>query len=365
MEQQLNNGASPQPDDETIVRYLLNDLPKSEQAEFEESYCSDQRLFERARSVEDELIEDYVNGELSGRELLQFKQHFLATPARRERVAFARDLRRAMALDSVEEESDFADAEPEAPAPVIRPEPVSWWDSWRDLWRGRALAFGVAMATVLLVTLGGVWHFVSIERLRQQSRDQLNQAQSAQAALEQQKQATVKQRERSDQLAEGLEQERKRLESLNTEVARQRERGDKLARERKQHEALMAEDAESSTTRPEKLYVSADKQGDAQINSREPHKITIQPGKKSILLEIIILDRDVDQIHRGSLKHVSSGQVIWNEQKFEPLRKDDKRVIVWLAANKFKIKDLYVLKLQVKKEEGSREVDYLLQVEKK
>src|SRR5262249_37404297 len=58
----------------------------------EEAYLSDESLFEQVKALEEELIEDYVKGDLSGHERLRFERHYLATDQRCARIEAARQL---------------------------------------------------------------------------------------------------------------------------------------------------------------------------------------------------------------------------------------------------------------------------------
>lgn len=78
--------------DQIIIRYLLNELSESEQERFEEAYVKDDGLFEQVQSLEEELIEDYVKGDLSWRKRRLFERHYLASEQRRARVEAARQL---------------------------------------------------------------------------------------------------------------------------------------------------------------------------------------------------------------------------------------------------------------------------------
>src|SRR5215468_6969917 len=88
--------------DQTIIKYLLNDLSGEEQARFEEAYLSDESLFEQVKALEEELIEDYVKEDLSARERDLFEHHYLASNQRRARVETARQLVRICSSKSPE-----------------------------------------------------------------------------------------------------------------------------------------------------------------------------------------------------------------------------------------------------------------------
>jgi hypothetical protein len=75
-----------------LVRYLLGDLSQREQEDLEEEYFTNEETWEILNSVEDDLINSYVRGELSLLQRERFEKHFLATPRDYERVELARIL---------------------------------------------------------------------------------------------------------------------------------------------------------------------------------------------------------------------------------------------------------------------------------
>ena len=78
------------PDEARLVEYLLGQVDPEERDRIEEQYLSDPALLEQVNAVERDLIDRYVRGEIANQ--TAFETHFLASPARRERVAFARAL---------------------------------------------------------------------------------------------------------------------------------------------------------------------------------------------------------------------------------------------------------------------------------
>lgn len=73
-----------------ITRYLLGDLPEEEREHFDELSVSDDEFAARLNTLENDLLDAYVRGELDGETLQHFQSRYLATPARRERVQMAR-----------------------------------------------------------------------------------------------------------------------------------------------------------------------------------------------------------------------------------------------------------------------------------
>jgi len=81
------------PDDQLLVRYLIGSLPDEELERVDElSITSDDVAF-RLRTLEHDLVDAYVKGELTGETLDLFRSHYLSSPAKRERVRFAETLR--------------------------------------------------------------------------------------------------------------------------------------------------------------------------------------------------------------------------------------------------------------------------------
>jgi len=83
------------PDDELVVRYLLGALTEAETECLDELSITDDVFALRLGTLEQDLVDAYVKGELSGEALAAFRSRYLASPAQRKRVRFARALVRA------------------------------------------------------------------------------------------------------------------------------------------------------------------------------------------------------------------------------------------------------------------------------
>jgi hypothetical protein len=144
--------------DEEIRRYLLRDptFTEEEIAELEELMIDDERYFERMMMVETELIEDYSRGALSADKRERFKNYFLITPERREKLSFVE----AMALSAAaakKKEHEHAQVFDAAPA---KPPASSLWQSLLAFMRSPNLLAGTAAASVLLfLAFGALWWF--------------------------------------------------------------------------------------------------------------------------------------------------------------------------------------------------------------
>ena len=138
-----------------LTKYLLGELNPQEQAQVEDRAFAETDYLAALQAVEVDLIDAYVNDELSPAERLGFERQFLTSPERRKKVAFARDLARVAA------EAKAA----EAPSAVR----VSTWQSFVRAVRGwnPGLQFAAGLATMVLV-VGASW--LTLENIKMRSR---------------------------------------------------------------------------------------------------------------------------------------------------------------------------------------------------
>jgi hypothetical protein len=154
-----------------LARYLLGQLSAPEQERIEQDYVADAGLQERLDLVEDDLIDGYVRGRLAAADRAAFEEHFLNSPRRRERLAFARAWQQFV--------SALPPSLPATPHPAVtaarRPSrgPVVW-----------------LLAAMLLLAVGSLWLIVETARLRRElARSQAERAALAQSEAESRQQA--------------------------------------------------------------------------------------------------------------------------------------------------------------------------------
>lgn len=94
---------------DTIRQYLLGQLPQEDSARLEERLLSDSDFFEELLIAEEELIDEYLGGDLSQAERPGFETHFLVAPERQGKLRFGRALHQYMdAAASSELLKDYA-----------------------------------------------------------------------------------------------------------------------------------------------------------------------------------------------------------------------------------------------------------------
>jgi hypothetical protein len=122
----------------TLRRYVLGGLEEDARAGVDEQLVTDPDVFEALGVVEDELIEEYLDGTGTDLDRDAFERHFLTSPQRQARLRLAKSLR------------EYA-SHGMAAAPA-RHQPVSIGGAarWRPAWLGLAAALALSLA-------GNVW----------------------------------------------------------------------------------------------------------------------------------------------------------------------------------------------------------------
>lgn len=90
-----------------MIDYLLGSLPEVEAERLDEMSITDEDFAVRLSSAENDLVDAYVRGELSGETEERFRSFYLSSPKRQEKVRFAETLfahqKRANLADSTSE----------------------------------------------------------------------------------------------------------------------------------------------------------------------------------------------------------------------------------------------------------------------
>jgi hypothetical protein len=301
-----------------MIRYLLGDLSEDEQVQLEERYFTDDDCFQQLLALEDELIDDYVRGELAAGDRTLFEQRFLASPERRQKVEFAQALRQTL------------------PAPQKLP----WWQAlwhfmqrqWQSLLAFLRMVFAeerstlayVLAAGVLVLLLGGSWLFVETFGLRAQ----LRKLEAERLAWLQQdrdlQQQITQQREQNQQLSERLESERSQRRALEQELAK-------------------APPTESLTLSfilmPSSTSRSTRGKGEGQ------KVLVIPPAARTVQLQLDLDDEDKYKSYRAALRTLG-GEELWSQDGLRAIRTEaGKAVPLKLLATVFS-EDDYILTLK-------------------
>lgn len=118
-----------------LRRYLLGEMSLDEQVSIEERLFLDSDYAELEQAVEADLIDDYLNGDLSGSERDAFESHFLLRPEHDENLKIAQALKTHIDSEVVDtpKAGFVSPAETEVVLPpnqIVAPfyrKPIFWW----------------------------------------------------------------------------------------------------------------------------------------------------------------------------------------------------------------------------------------------
>lgn len=192
----LGEGVAP------IRQYLLGALTPEERQQVEVRLLIDDEFHEQVGVIEDELIDEYLYGELSENERQKLGQILQSDPLQQRKLQLAEDLGTF---------AGGAKAVRVEPAAVAPGKDNSWWHSLRDSFRFQnpVIGFSLALALLLLSVPVGVWALFKVQRLE--------------ARLARQEVAQPTAIGREQELRRQLEQQNARLDELAAELQRAQE----------------------------------------------------------------------------------------------------------------------------------------------
>ena len=168
-----------------ITDYLLKALPEEELEQLDELSVTDDEFVDELRMVENELIDSYVRGNLTGERLEQFKAAYLYGTAGRQKVDFAH------ALQAFGKNHPLPLLETAQSEKSINPQPEmtihGWFSPWEVFRIPRLAQFGFAMAALVLLIVGGLLAIENIRHTRQLSQERVSNSAAAQQPHEAQR----------------------------------------------------------------------------------------------------------------------------------------------------------------------------------
>jgi anti-sigma-K factor RskA len=202
--------------DDQLVRYLLGLLTEQEAEEIDALFVADDEMAGRLQALENDLIDEYVSGTLTGQNVQQFERVYLATPRRREKVRFAETLlqittRIAAPSPGASREATRERSPVEVPTARGRPR-ARWYE--RLAWQPNT-GWGLAMAATLLIAVVG-----GLQLRAMRLRAELQVVRTEHAALEQRARELVQQLGDQHAISAGAASELERIRGALAEAAR-------------------------------------------------------------------------------------------------------------------------------------------------
>ena len=130
-----------------LTRYLLGDLSSAEKDRLEENYFVDDDLFVELLDAKDQLISDYLGGQLSPRDRERFERCFSTMPGCQRELEMAALLQPSLMWRSL------------AARPATSGRPRNWRQAIFDALRMRRPLAGLAAALLIVVTTA-IWSAV-------------------------------------------------------------------------------------------------------------------------------------------------------------------------------------------------------------
>ena len=310
MEQKTDN-------EKLLIPYLLGELSEEEESRIEELYFNDPDSLEELLAVEEELIDNYVRGELARSRREQFEKKILKSAVLGEKVEFARAL-----MKHVSE-----------PSTVGALAPASWRRLPSALLSNQKHA-AVAVAAVVLLMVG-CGSLLVAENLR--LRNLLEQKEEQRVILEQRKEELQKlvteQQASSGKLVEDFKQVQSQLAKAEEELARQKDA-------QMHNPETVSKTEESRAIIASHVFESPGLSRDS--GSTVSLTIPSRPGLVRLQLD---LKEDIYIKFYAGISRVEPGGAGWGQMNLRAQTIGSKKAVVLLVPSKYFTEGDYVLTL--------------------
>jgi hypothetical protein len=301
-------------DDQILLRYLLGSLPEEEAERLDELSIGDDAFAWRLSAVENDLVDAYVRGELSGGDLAEFKKRYLSSPRRLQKLEFAE------ALSSFDRETLTAAAQARpAPSPEAKEESSNTWSlrRWFSVPR-LALQWGFAGGAVAMLFAAS---YLLLENAR--LRKQRVEAQGFHATAGQREQEL--QRQLNDQRV------------ANAEMA-------------KEMDGLRESQPNLDQLKTLSAVLLPPTRGAGQIPT------LLVPPRTSLVVLVLALETDDFPAYRVGLRDPAANQILWHSTSLQPTSGAENKLISISFPARLLRSQNYVIELSGVSEKGAAEL---------
>lgn len=221
--------------DDLITRFLLGELSEQERAEVEERFLTDNHFFEEVLAVEDALLDQYLNDQISGEQLEHAQTLFQSSPGQKRELEFTKELiaslreanlkKKRTTLDMTpstfvgttdrihsQAEADTDNDASESPGGAFTPPPpgLKHFSTYSN-----ATAWLLISLACITLLVWAFYHYyqkrsweaqmAAVERSNQEARDKLSELTQGQAELNRQLELEKERRARAEELIAQLE----------------------------------------------------------------------------------------------------------------------------------------------------------------
>jgi hypothetical protein len=332
-------------DAQTLTQYLFGSLSTAETERLDELSVTDDEVAEALKSVENDVIDAYVQDELDEAARAQFKTYYLASATRRERVAFAQAFQ-AQAEKSLSSQATKAQVKTPTEVRTEAATRVAPERKGRGMFSVRrgfnvsrpAWQWGAAFAALALLIASG-WLIFDNARLRQQlAQAEARRDEQGQRTQELQKELTG-QRAASAQLADERADERARAERerlAQEQTERDQQRTSEQRRDAVQKSSLSNAGAGSIAS-----FIFA-----PQMRSASQMQTISIPARTNRIIVRLRLEPNEFTTYRVTLFDETGSQILWRSNQIKARAAADGKILsLDLRAGLLMPQTVYVLRV--------------------
>jgi hypothetical protein len=323
-----------------LRRYLLGELPEAERSELADRYFVDEEFFDELLDVENELVDQYVRGQLSSEERKNFGDYLRSLPDGESKLATAYALMEAGNEARVASPAQSAEAtraglteDTHLPTAEASPASRSRWESLSEWLFGGRHSLQYATATILIALVACLAYLIVTQR--QLHRD-LEQFRAERTHAEQEKLNLARQAQTAQQEQTA---QRERISQLEQELARAQQQ---------QEQQKEAQD----TPQPSTTAVLASLTLTPTLRSGgTPDVLTLTRNTKTVSLVMPVASEEQIAGYRAVLQ-TSEGQLVFSQKRLRPQPSRRGRAVTLRLPAARLTGDSYKLTLQGKAADG-------------
>jgi hypothetical protein len=278
-----------------IDRYLLGSLSEAESERFDGLSITDDQFAAALQAAENDLVDAYIQGEISGDELEKFKCHYLASAMRREKVEFAQAFlgwAQANSDEGVQAKPDEVAAKSTGSKPLV----PHFFGVPRFSWQ-----WGLATVAMMLLIAAGLLVFQNVRLRRQMAQVQAS---------------NDEQRQRAEELKKEIEAQRLTTSQTEQEMARERSERERLEQELKQRSPQLPVEGVVVS-----LILTPPLRGADQVST-----LSLKPGTERVSAQLKLEAADYSA-YQVSLIDPAAHETLWRSGKLKASARNTGKVL--------------------------------------
>lgn len=279
------------PNDERLTRYLLGSLPAEEAERLDELSVTDDDFAARLSAAENDLVDAFVSGQLSGDTAAQFKANYLSSPKRREKVRFAKSFFsfQQNRIDSIAASSDIS----------LTGNLESRWRFFQMPWL--VPQWGLATAALLLLVASGY-----LVTANMQLRQRIDRSEADRASLSQ------------------------REQDLQHQLATRT--------------PASPETPDSAKAAFDKLHVAVFVLAPSLRDASRPPEVSVSPDTDFVVLKLL-LESNAFSLYRAAITDSATRHVIWTSTDLKPFADGAKHAVSFAFRSNLLRQQNYIVQL--------------------